>query len=84
LPEANLIGAMRDHLDVCPAVRCFSFHIYDHDREGRRALMRDVIAALENGEIRPSISARFALADVRKAHKLLEQGAAIGKIIMVP
>jgi NADPH2:quinone reductase len=84
LPEANLIGAMRDHLDICPAVRCFSFHIYDHDREGRRALMRDVIAALEKGEIRPAISARFALAEVRKAHTLLEQGAAIGKIIMVP
>jgi NADPH2:quinone reductase len=84
LPEANLIEAMRARLDICPAIRCFSFHIYDHDRDGRRALMRDVIAALEKGEIRPAISARFALADVRKAHTLLEQGAAIGKIIMVP
>ena len=84
LPEDNLMAAMRNHLDICPAVRCFSFHIYDDDRDGRRALMGEVIAALDRGEIRPAISARFKLAEVRKAHTLLEQGAALGKIIMTP
>lgn len=84
LPEENLMAAMRAHLDVCPAVRCFSFHIYDDDREGRRAIMGDVIAALARGEIRPAISARFRLAEVRQAHTLLEQGSALGKIIMTP
>jgi NADPH2:quinone reductase len=84
LPEQNLMAEMRNYLDVCPAVRCFSFHIYDHDREGRRALMRQVISALESGAIRPAISARLKLADVREAHTLLESGAALGKIIMTP
>jgi NADPH2:quinone reductase len=84
LPEENLMAAMRNHLDICPAVRCFSFHIYDHDREARRALMIKVIHALARGEIRPAVSARFALSDVQKAHALLEQGAALGKIIMTP
>jgi NADPH:quinone reductase len=84
LPEENLMAAMRNHLDICPAVRCFSFHIYDHDREGRRALMSEVVRALARGEIQPAISARFSLSDVRKAHTLLEQGAALGKIIMTP
>ena len=79
LPQENLVAAMRDHLDVCPAVRCFSFHVYDHDREGRRALMREVIGALERGAIRPAISARLKLADVRKAHSLLEQGSGVGQ-----
>jgi NADPH:quinone reductase len=84
LPEQNLMAEMRNYLDVCPAVRCFSFHIYDHDREGRRALMRQVISALESGAIKPAISARLKLADVREAHTLLESGAALGKIIMTP
>ena len=84
LPQENLVAAMRDHLDVCPAVRCFSFHVYDHDREGRRALMREVIDALERGAIRPAISARLKLAEVRQAHTLLEQGSALGKIVMTP
>ncbi len=50
---------MRKYLGNCPAVRCFSFHIYDHDRPNRRRIMREVIAALEAGHIKPAISARF-------------------------
>ncbi|WP_439358175.1 zinc-dependent alcohol dehydrogenase family protein [Bradyrhizobium sp. DASA03007] len=84
LPEENLMTAMRNHLDICPAVRCFSFHIYDHDREGRRALMRNVIEALSRNAIKPVISATLKLDQVRQAHTLLEQGSALGKIIMTP
>lgn len=84
LPEPNLVAALREHMAVCPAVRSFSFHLYDHDTVARRALMREVITALARGEIRPVISAKLKLAEVRRAHELLEQGAALGKIIMVP
>jgi NADPH2:quinone reductase len=84
LPQQNLMGEMRNYLDICPAVRCFSFHIYDHDREGRRAIMREVISALERRAIKPAISARLRLSEVRDAHALLESGAALGKIIMTP
>jgi len=84
LPEQNLMAEMRKYLDVCPAIRCFSFHIYDNDRDGRRAIMREVIDALAKGEIRPAISATLKLSEVRKAHTLLESGAALGKIIMTP
>ena len=84
LPEQNLIAEMRNYLDVCPAVRCFSFHIYDHDREGRRAIMRQVISALESRAIKPAIYTRFKLSEVRQAHSLLESGAALGKIVMTP
>jgi NADPH:quinone reductase len=84
LPEENLMAAMRDHLDICPAIRCFSFHIYDHDRDGRRALMRNVIDALSRNAIKPAISAVLKLDEVRQAHTLLEQGSALGKIIMTP
>ncbi|CAN5130668.1 zinc-dependent alcohol dehydrogenase family protein [soil metagenome] len=84
LPDQNLMGEMRKYLDICPAVRCFSFHIYDHDRDGRRAIMRQVISALEKRSIKPAISARLKLSEARHAHALLESGAALGKIIMTP
>jgi NADPH2:quinone reductase len=84
LPEQNLVSALREHMAVCPAVRSFSFHLYDHDRDGRRALMREVVTALTRGEIRPAISARLPLSEVRRAHELLEQGSALGKIVMTP
>jgi len=82
LPTQNMMEEMRKHLDVCPAIRCFSFHIYDHDREGRRAIMKRMIGHLADGAIKPAISGRFKLSEVRQAHELLDSGKALGKIIM--
>lgn len=82
LPTQNMMEEMRKHLDVCPAIRCFSFHIYDHDREGRRKIMRRMIDHLADGDIKPAISRRFKLSEVRQAHELLDSGKALGKIIM--
>jgi len=84
LPEQNLVAALREHMAVCPSVRSFSFHLYDHDAPARRALMRQVIDALSRGEIRPAISARLPLAQVRRAHEQLERRSALGKIVMTP
>jgi NADPH2:quinone reductase len=84
-PQEDLLAAMRGvHMGKSPAVRCFSFHVYDHDREGRRRLMTAVIQALAEGAIRPAIGARFALAEVRRAHELIESGTVLGKIVMRP
>lgn len=82
LPTQNMMEEMRKHLDVCPAIRCFSFHIYDHDRDGRRNIMRRMIGHLADGTIKPAISARFKLSEVCQAHELLDSGKALGKIIM--
>jgi NADPH2:quinone reductase len=82
LPTQNMMEEMRKHLEVCPAIRCFSFHIYDHDREGRRAIMKRMIEHLASGAIKPAIAARFGLSEVRQAHELLDSGKALGKIIM--
>jgi len=82
LPTQNMMEEMRKYLDVCPAIRCFSFHIYDHDREGRRKIMRQMIGHLAEGAIKPAIFARFKLSEVRLAHELLDSGKALGKIIM--
>jgi NADPH2:quinone reductase len=82
LPTQNMMEEMRKNLDVCPAIRCFSFHIYDHDREGRRKIMRRMIDHLADGAIKPAIFRRFKLSEVRLAHELLDSGEALGKIIM--
>ncbi|MBI1203323.1 MAG: zinc-binding dehydrogenase [Rhodopseudomonas sp.] len=82
LPEKDLVAELRKHMAICPAVRSFSFHIYDHDRDGRRAIMREIIGYLASGAIRPAVAARLKLSEVRQAHALLESGAALGKIVM--
>jgi NADPH2:quinone reductase len=82
IPDKDVMAAMRKHMAICPGLRSFSFHIYDHDREGRRAIMRKLIAYLAEGAIKPAVAARLKLSEVRKAHTLLESGAALGKITM--
>ena len=82
--QNDLLGEMRAHMGKSPAVRCFSFHSYDHDREGRRRLMTAVIRLLSEGAIRPAIGARLRLAEVRRAHELIESGTVLGKIVMHP
>ena len=57
---------------------------HDADREGRRRVMGAVIERFARGAIRPAIGARFALAEVRQAHALLDAGTALGKIVMHP
>jgi NADPH2:quinone reductase len=84
LPQENLLGEMRKVMGHCPAVRSFSFHIYDNDAEGRRRLMRAVIDLLRQQAIKPAIAARFPLSQVRKAHEMLDAGTSLGKIIMTP
>jgi NADPH:quinone reductase len=84
LPEVNLLGALREHGTNCLAVRIFEMHVYDHDRDGRRRIMRQVIDAWAAGRISPVISARFPLSDVRRAHELVERGEALGKIVLKP
>ncbi len=84
LPKKDLLSEMRTHVDKNPAVRCFSFHSYDHDANGRRLLMRTVIELLAKGAIRPAVGARFSLSEVRQAHALLDKGSVLGKIVMHP
>ena len=84
LPAENLLGALRANGARCPAVRIFEMHIYDHDRESRRQIMQNVIASWVAGKIAPVISARLPLANVADAHRTLERGGAMGKIVLKP
>jgi NADPH:quinone reductase-like Zn-dependent oxidoreductase len=52
----------------------------DRYREDFRVLLR----LLREGKIRPVIAERLPLADARRAHELLPETAATGKIVLVP
>jgi NADPH2:quinone reductase len=48
-----------------------------------RALLENVWPLFAAGGLRPLIHARFALAEAAAAHKLMESGAHIGKIVLL-
>ena len=67
-----------------PAVRQFTIHTWDHLVEERRAGMRAVIEMLAAGKLHPRIHARLPLAEARRAHKMLESGGVLGKLLLRP
>jgi NADPH2:quinone reductase len=66
------------------AIRQFSIHTWDHLVEERRAGMRALIDMLAAGKLHPRIHARLPLTDAVRAHEMLESGAVLGKLLLVP
>jgi NADPH2:quinone reductase len=83
-PTDDLFAALRDNIGRSPSVRCFSIHSYDRDNAARRRTVSQLIDSLAKHEIRPAIARSYPLSKVRDAHKLLEEGAACGRIVMYP
>lgn len=67
-----------------PSLRLFNIHSYDKHPDERRRLTREVIALLAAGKIKPRVGARLPMAQAAQAHRLLEDGAVLGKIVLHP
>jgi NADPH2:quinone reductase len=67
-----------------PAIRQFTIHTWDHLVEERRAGMRALIDMLAAGKLHPRIHGRLPLAEASRAHEMLESGAVMGKLLLVP
>jgi len=84
MPEGDLFAALRANLEASPAVRCFTMHTLDHWPEPRREAMEQAIEMLASGKAQPAIAARLPLADAAKAHALIEERKAMGKVVLKP
>lgn len=67
-----------------PAVRQFTIHTWDHLVEERRAGMRSLIDMLATGKLHPRIYAHLPLSEATRAHEMLESGAVVGKLLLIP
>jgi NADPH:quinone reductase len=67
-----------------PAVRHFTIHTWDHLVEERRAGIRALIDMLAAGKLHPRIHARLPLSEATRAHEMLESGAVVGKLLLLP
>jgi NADPH2:quinone reductase len=84
MPQNDVFAALCAASKKTPALRCFNIHTYDNNPQRRRELTREVIALLAAGRIKPRVGARLPLAQAAEAHRLLESGAVLGKIVLHP
>jgi NADPH2:quinone reductase len=81
---SDLMAAMRRRPGHSPALRLFSIHAFDHDRDARRRTTGALLDLLASGAIRPAIHARLPLAEAGRAQALLESGKVLGKLLLKP
>ena len=83
-PSSDVFTEMRALLGRSLALRTFSMHTFDEVREQRRALMHEAIDLLADSKVKAPGAHVLKLAEVRTAHELLDAGASLGKIVLVP
>jgi NADPH:quinone reductase len=54
------------------------------DPEWFREDFRVLLELLREGKIHPVVAERLPLTEARRAHELLDQSAAVGKLVLVP
>ncbi|MDA0785974.1 MAG: zinc-dependent alcohol dehydrogenase family protein [Proteobacteria bacterium] len=83
-PDPDIHTAMARDFTRNLTFRIFSIHYFDDKPDIRRAAMEQMIEALAAGRINPRIHARMKLEDAAAAHRVLESGTVIGKLVLIP
>lgn len=83
-PARDVFMELRGLLSKSLAVRTFSIHTFDQDRAQRRGLMDNAIALMRSGAVKAPPTEAYPLAEARRVHELLDAGATLGKLILVP
>lgn len=83
-PSTDLFMEQRALLGRSLAVRVFSMHSFDADAGQRRGLMQQAIEAMAAGRVRAPRATVLPLAQAREAHRILDAGDTIGKIVLHP
>lgn len=84
MPSEDVFKVLRKLLGRSLAVRCFSMHTFDEDRSARRKLMASAIELVSAGHVRMPPASTLPLAQVQEAHRILDRGDTIGKIVLIP
>ncbi|VCU71685.1 Quinone oxidoreductase 1 [Pigmentiphaga humi] len=82
-PAGDVFMELRAHLSKSLAVRTFSIHTFDEDRDLRRALMENAIALMARGAVKAPPTQAFPLSEVRQVHEMLDAGSTLGKLVLV-
>ncbi len=84
MPDADLFGQLRSRLGKSLGIRVYSIHTLDKDPALRRRLMERAIALTAEGRLPATPATTMPLADAARAHELMETGASVGKLVLVP
>ena len=84
LPTDDVFAAQCKRGNHSPAVRMFSIHSYDENPEDTSKDLSMLIDMIAEERIKPVIFSKLSLGEAVLAHKQLEEGKVLGKIVLQP
>ena len=84
LPTNGVFRAQCERWGRSPAVRMFSIHAYDERPDVSGQHLAHLMEMIKEGQIKPAIFAKLPLEMAAEAHRLIDDGAVMGKILLQP
>jgi len=84
LPTNGVFRAQCERWGRSPAVRMFSIHAYDERPDVSGQHLTHLMEMMKEGQIKPAIFAELPLEMAVEAHRLIDDGAVMGKILLQP
>ena len=84
LPTNGVFRAQCERWGRSPAVRMFSINSYDQRADLSRQHLAHLMEMIKDGRIKPEIFAELPLGMAAQAHRLIDEGAVMGKILLQP
>ena len=84
LPTNGVFRAQCERWGRSPAVRMFSIHAYDQRPDLSGQHLSHLMEMIKEGRIKPAIFAELPLDMAAEAHRLIDEGAVMGKILLQP
>ncbi len=81
-PDPAILDPMRERFGASLGFRLFSIHVLDDMPDIRCHAMEEAIKVMASGAALPRIHTRMPLAKAADAHRLLESGDVIGKVVL--
>ena len=84
LPLDDVFAAQTQRWARCPAVRVFSIHSFDHEPEAAGRDLERLMGMITDGTFTPAIYAEMPLDAAAEAHRHLDEGRIMGKLLLQP
>ena len=82
--DKEIIHILQSRCEWCYGIRYFSIHVHDDDPQGFKEVKRQVFDLMASGDIRPPIYKALPLSQAELAHRMLESGEVLGKLVLHP
>lgn len=82
--DDQIIHILQSRCEGCYGIRYYSIHVHDDDPKAFRKVKEEVLGWIASGRLNPPIYRVMSLEEAAEAHRMLEAGEILGKLVLHP